>query len=216
MKYLLLSALIAPACLLHTVSLEQSVYQRVADSSVLVDLESSMGSGVVVYASDGYTVVLTCAHVVKNDAGLRVIAKRGGRSWSMPATVLRVDAERDLAALAISGDLGLPAIKVAEDDPEDFERLYSVASPANTIGTASPQLLASKVTPWPSAGQWQIVGFIYPGSSGGPVANSRGELVCLIKGVRLDPVRESMISQMGLCVPRATLAGFVEQVVPAS
>ncbi len=86
----------------------------VRDSLVRVRRGNAQGSGTVVHRGEGWSLVLTCEHVVSAAPG-EITCRCDGTTY--PALVVEVDAGADLAVLLITADL--PAVKVAENAPND-------------------------------------------------------------------------------------------------
>ncbi|HET6724455.1 MAG TPA: trypsin-like peptidase domain-containing protein [Gammaproteobacteria bacterium] len=138
------------------------------------DDDAAVGSGLIISA-DGY--ILTCAHVLSG-AGLIEVSLADGRHYD--AKVVGVDRDSDLALLKI-GVAGLPVAAIG--DPSALrtgEWVAAIGAPFGletslTVGvvSATGRHLASE----------KYVSFIQsdvpinPGSSGGPLLNSAGEVI---------------------------------------
>ena len=83
------------------------------DSLVRVRAGNAQGSGTVIYAARGQSVILTAAHVVEHGGDLSV----RGQGRTHPATVLASDRASDLAALLV--EVELPAARLSASDPAD-------------------------------------------------------------------------------------------------
>jgi S1-C subfamily serine protease len=83
------------------------------DSLVRVRKGGAQGSGTVVHSGQGWSLVLTAAHVVDGPGALTV----RGNGTTYPAQVIDSDTAADLAAVLVPADL--PAVKVSETDPAD-------------------------------------------------------------------------------------------------
>jgi len=137
---------------------------------------TTAGAGFVI--GDGRQVV-TAAHVVRGIEGVQV--KLASGEWRT-ASVVGVDYARDVALLRIDGD-PVPPVKIAPAMPRQGQAIAAVGAPGGRAFTLSSGIVSHYGS---SAGMFQpqpmlgIAGPITGGNSGGPVFNSRGEVVGLI------------------------------------
>lgn len=130
------------------------------------------GSGIV-FRADG--AVMTNAHVAQTDTP-EVELWNGER---LPARVVSRDARRDLAVLTIDRP-GIEPVAYGDSAavrPGEF--VLAIGSPLGFSGAISRGVVHS-VGPIPGMGKhaWIRAGVqLAPGNSGGPLANSRGEVV---------------------------------------
>ncbi|MBQ1948034.1 MAG: trypsin-like peptidase domain-containing protein [Clostridia bacterium] len=163
------------------------------------------GSGVI-YKSNGY--ILTNAHVVTDVKNLTVILADG---TSLPATVLLSDETADLAIVKID-KIGLRAIVMAT--PE------SVVAGKTAIAIGTPVSLSMRNTVTRgivSASGVSVSGSHYkliqtdaavnPGNSGGPLLNSKGELI----GINSSKFAGSGIDNMAFAIPVDTVNYIISE-----
>lgn len=156
---------------------------------------SGRGSGVI-WSRDAQ--VLTNAHVL---SGNRVEVEL----WSgqrFPASVRKVDRERDLAALQIDTG-GLSSATAGDSDTlRPGELVIAVGTPYGFIGAVSTGIVHS-VGPQAEvpARRWVASDVrLGPGNSGGPLANAKGEVIGL----------NTMIAgRLSLAIPSRTVTRFV-------
>lgn len=180
------------------------------------------GTGFVI--GDGRTVV-TNAHVLVPPSemafGSRLEVRlpgTGGELEAREATIVAVDANRDLALLSIAG-AALPPLTLAppEPAPEGLPVLFLGFPIGGVLGFApvAHRGMISSITqaaiPSPSAGRlsaaaasalrdgsfmiYQLDGTAYPGNSGGPVVDQQtGHVVAVINMVLVKGTRESALS----------------------
>lgn len=155
----------------------QEIAERAFGSTVLLVMEDangqslSLGSGFVVRAGE----VVTNLHVVEGAA--RGYAKLIGQEMKYNIdSVTAVDAERDLVILKVLATGG-PVLAIGNSDSVQVgETIYAVGNPHGLEGTFS-QGIVSSVRQIGTDKLLQITAPISPGSSGGPVLNSRGEVI---------------------------------------
>jgi hypothetical protein len=141
---------------------------------------SSFGSGALVAVTETHGLVVTNWHVVRDAAGpITVFFPDGFRSG---ATVLRMDRDWDLAALAIWRPRVQP-IALSSEAPRPGEAL-TIAG----YGSGDYRAVAGRCTQYVSPGgnqPFEMVELDAParnGDSGGPILNGRGELAGVLFG----------------------------------
>ena len=145
-------------------------------------------------------VVVTAAHTIRRDDGIRVILADGARS---DAVLAGVDTSTDLAVLNLEGVGG----QVAEvGDPASVRAGHLVFAVARDV---SGQPAASFGIVAATGGEWRtwrgghvdrmirLDGGLHPGFSGGPVADTRGQLI----GVGTSALARGF----GIVVPSSTV-----------
>lgn len=154
-------------------TLEQ-VYQNSTAASVRVNVgDSGIGSGFFI-SSDG--LVLTAAHVALGDGNLS-ITMEAGRSY--PAKLVGFEEYQDLALLQVSGN-NFPFLKLS---PTPVKVGDSVVAIGNSRGrfdggkTGRVIRLDARLDPTFPSGLVATTMPLAPGDSGGPVLNSKGEVV---------------------------------------
>lgn len=154
-------------------------------SADLVTTARASGSGVIV-AADGY--ILTNAHVVRGAQRLRVEipARTMGRSIlarpsrTVPATIVGLDIETDLAVLKVD-ERGLPALSFGDsDDLNSGQLVLAFGSPRglqNSVSLGVVSAVARQLEPESPMIYIQTDASINPGSSGGPLVDLQGRIV---------------------------------------
>lgn len=150
------------------------VFARVAPSTVVVTLEGAdmtQGSGVVV--GDG--IVVTNHHVVAG-RGTISVRRQGKRT---PAKLLAIDPKRDLALLE-ADDLDAPRVVIrASASLEVGETVFAIGAPHGLELSLSDGLV-SALRDQDGARLVQTTTPVSPGSSGGGLFDTRGQLVGII------------------------------------
>ncbi|MEO0422710.1 MAG: trypsin-like peptidase domain-containing protein [Pseudomonadota bacterium] len=191
-----LSEQVAPAVVQILVSGYRVVPGR--GSAVLVPQRGS-GSGVLVDPS-GY--IVTNYHVIENGEIIEVAMTNRPRdqdgrsivrppSSLLPATVVGVDRETDLAVLKVQGE-GLPYLPFADsDDLRPGQLVFAFGSPRGLQNSVSMGLISAvgrQLSPDAPMVYLQTDAAINPGNSGGPLVDLQG---------RVAGINTSIFSQSG-------------------
>ena len=191
-----LSERVSPA----VVQVLTTAYAPSPEGSGIVSPRRAGGSGVVLDA-DGY--IVTNAHVV--DGAQRVQVRLGllqdqaaewhsilkPRGTLIPATVLGIDRETDLAILKVDYP-GLVALELGDsDDLRQGELVLAFGSPfglENSVSMGIVSSVARQLRPEDPMIYVQTDATINPGNSGGPLVDSNGRIV---------GINTSILSQSG-------------------
>ncbi|MBR2477110.1 MAG: trypsin-like peptidase domain-containing protein [Clostridia bacterium] len=163
------------------------------------------GSGVI-YSSNGY--IITNAHVVEDLRNLTVVLNDG---TMLPGVVLYSDKEADLAIVKID-KIGLKPIAMA-----DKNTILS-GKTAIAIGTPISMSMRNTVTKGIVCGNdvalsdsyyklIQTDATVNPGNSGGPLLNTKGELI----GINSSKYASVAIDNMAFAVPVDTVQYVITQ-----
>ncbi len=144
---------------------------------IRADGSSVQGSGSVVHP-DG--LVLTTAHQVD---GVDALTARQVDGVTFPLTVLEVDRERELALLRAPHPLPGAARVGDANTLRAGAALATIAAPDNLDASVATGIVASVNRTYRGFPVIQAELVAAPGSSGGPVFNSQGDLVGIIMGV---------------------------------
>ncbi|MBP0018836.1 MAG: trypsin-like peptidase domain-containing protein [Cyanobacteria bacterium SBLK] len=175
------SASFAPEKLNASEQTRIDVYQKASPAVVTVAVGRSAGSGSIIHASG---LVLTNAHVVENARrGRVVVIDSEGKEY--PGQAFALDGENDLALVQILARDRFPALQLANSQSIQVgQEVYAIGSPFGLAGTFTTGIL-SRIAP---NGDLQTDAAINQGNSGGPLLNSRGELIGVNKAI-LSPNR---------------------------
>lgn len=146
-------------------------------STVLLTMEDvngqplSLGSGFVL--DNG--VVVTNFHVIENSKG-GIVKIIGDPKKYKISGIIEIDKKNDIAILSVSG-LIAPKVKIGDYSTVGVgDNIYAVGNPRGLEGTFS-QGIVSGIRDFEGEKLLQITAPISPGSSGGPILNSNGEVI---------------------------------------
>jgi S1-C subfamily serine protease len=183
-----------------------TIYQRLRPSVVLVSTGHDLGSGVIV-AGNG--TILTANHVIAGASEITVVFFDGTETH---ASVISADPAHDIAMLEpaalpsvlvpaeLGGGAGVGTPVVAIGNPLGLEDSVSagVISGLNRTATTSDGTFSGLI---------QFDAAVNPGSSGGPLLNSRGFVVGIVVSIA-DPARDDAFAGIGFAEPiGAALSG---------
>jgi tetratricopeptide (TPR) repeat protein len=177
----------------------ERIYARAAGSVFLLEIHDSGGEQVG--TASGFLVaedqILTNAHVA--DAG--AISVRLG-SLSVTCEVQRTDRVNDLALCKIPAKSTAEILRFAPKDPSPGATIFALGSPRGFENTITQGLFtAFRDIDGQRVGQ--ISAPISPGSSGGPILNTEGELV----GVAVARLKNDQ--NVNFAVPLHVVSGFL-------
>lgn len=158
---------------------------NVAGSGQPEEQINSIGSGVIIEATDDEAYILTNFHVLRQAQRVQVQLWDGREYEAEP---LLWTTQKDLALLKIQrrlGDKPFRPVSMAQDDDLLLgETVIAIGNPFGLGGSVSRGILSSKNRRSDSGGMkldypdWlQTDADINPGNSGGPLINIRGELI---------------------------------------
>lgn len=141
----------------------------------------SLGSGSLIDIRDGYGLVVTNWHVVRDATGpIDVRFPSGDR---VEGVVRKVDSDWDLAAVSISAPRGATPLRIARQVPQPGESLtiagYGSGSYRSATGRCMQYLAPSQSHPFEMV---EVDVAARQGDSGGPILNASGELAGVLFG----------------------------------
>jgi serine protease Do len=182
------------------------------DTNVVVGRQRSTGSGFVI-DPDGY--IMTNAHVVNGARRVQIVLPAenadgtlatalSGRTYLLPARIVGITTELDLALLKVDGQK-LPALTLATySQVRQGETVFAFGSPIglrNSLTHGLVSAVARQIDPDSPQIYVQTDAPINPGNSGGPLVNIRGEVV----GVNTFILSQSGGNEgLGFAIPSAT------------
>ena len=207
MRYILALLNICVLCFATSAGADpaKDVFKKIEPYSVGIIVEDGTGSGTIVGANGDSVDVLTCFHVIDGDKHILIVYDdEGVKIQTTKATVIATDKPHDLALLRTTNPKHRPVAPVAEIEPEDYEELYTVASPLGIQRQAATERLATK----DMKTGWTFTGMAIFGMSGSAAMNERGEVTCVIRGTATDD--DEIYTQMGYCIPLSAIRSFLK------
>ncbi len=145
-----------------------------------------VGSGFIIHP-DGW--ILTNAHVV--EGADKVVAEVGERNARVPARVVGIDSETDLALVKIDTDRPLPFLRLGDSDQlQAAQWVVAIGCPFGLDHSVSLGIVShterTDISPVGRPGTYDFIqtdASINPGSSGGPVIDLEGDVVGIAAAV---------------------------------
>lgn len=172
-------------------------------------LEGS-GAALAERAPDGSQLVLTAGHLFEGGVPVAVVETTedtaSGHHEMVGAMLVARDPVEDLALLELSRPVPARGLRLAAREPATFSRVYLFGNPEGAPRTVGPGVISAKHRPSTKRPHdlWQITGFAWPGSSGGPVLDAAGELVSVVLSVDLAQDDESAEDGKLVVVPEVS------------
>jgi serine protease Do len=187
--------------------------KQFGEAVIMVSTPGGLGSGFIIHP-DGFAI--TNSHVIQGETKIRATLFRqditdGGakdlrRQQLDDIEIIAVDQFNDLALIKIKSPDGRPFLYVyvsAGDDIASGQDVFVIGAPLGLERTLSTGVVAT--TSRPIFGQviTQITAPVNPGNSGGPLFNSRGEIIGVINAK--IPFGEGL----GFAIPVRYLRDFI-------
>ena len=169
----------------------------------------STGSGFV-YSEDG--LIITNYHVIENGTAVQVVMDDG---TTYDATVVGGDEQSDLAVLKIDAQGLSPVTINSADTPAVGETVLAIGNPlglelqgsvsAGIISAVDRQITVNGRT----MNLLQTDASISPGNSGGPLVNSRGEVI----GINSAKISSDLAEGLGFAIPMTTAMPIISDLI---
>lgn len=190
------------------------IAKKYMKSVVVIHSDEASGTGFIV---DGTGFILTCAHVIpvtgQTTVQYRTENKDGIKMVPLPARVLYLDNEQDLALLKVEYDKPMPAVQIeTKNEDQTGESVTVIGHPGvgNAIldYTMTQGIISNPNRPIDGRPYIQTTAAINPGVSGGPLFNSKGCVAGLV-------VLKANIENAGFAVPAKLLVKYLEDCAAA-
>ena len=193
----------------------QQIAQKALASTVLLAMQDAhgktqkYGSGFFV----GPGKIATNYHVIEG-ATWRYAKLIGKEKWYVVEGIAATDKEHDLSVLKITG-ITAPVLSLANSDKVQIgENVYAVGNPHGWEGTFSEGVISGIRGDNPN--KWiQITAAVSPGSSGGAILNSKGEVIGIatIAYFAIDPeLKVNRAQNINFVVPSNYLKALLRKV----
>ncbi|WP_179228583.1 trypsin-like peptidase domain-containing protein [Leptolyngbya ohadii] len=197
-----------PAPELDSSSLYAAAKPSTVEIWIYVDSGYAPATGIIVQPNG---LILTNYHVIANNP-TPTVHLPDGRKFT--GQVITSDPTIDLALVKIQGTEGLPTAKLADStkDVQSGDTVYAIGSPMgshwkltraqvmNTASLCGSRALDNRCIRTPS-------GFLHPGNSGGPLLNTRGEVIGVNRAIQ-----ES--TGQGVSIPIEIVQQFLKRAQP--
>ena len=160
----------------------RELYDKLHEGGV----RKGVGSGFIIHP-DGW--IVTNAHVVEGTD--RVVAEVGERNAHLPARVVGIDAETDLALLKVDAGRPLPYLRLGDSDRlQPAQWVVVIGCPFGLDHSVSLGIIShtgrTDISPVGRPGTYDFIqtdASINPGSSGGPLIDLSGDVVGIAAAV---------------------------------
>jgi len=187
-----------------------TAYQAVRAGLVLIQAQhrgapgrEDLGTGVIV---DTQGDILSALHVVQGASAIKVTFADGTTS---AAALAASDPAHDIAVLAAGR---LPAVivpAVLGPSPQIGDETFAVGNPLGLVGSLSAGVISGLDRTFDLgngrtlSGMIQFDAAVNPGSSGGPLLNTKGQVIGIVTGLA-NPAGTDNFAGIGFAVPIAT------------
>lgn len=153
-----------------------NVYRQARPAVVTIRANRSSGSGSII-SEEG--LVLTNEHVIRRaNRGIVNVITAEGKTYS--GRVITTDRLNDLALIQLQTQDRLPTLRLADASSIQVgQQVYAIGNPFGFSGTLTIGTL-SRIA---ENGDLQTDAALNPGNSGGPLLNSRGEIIGVNKAI---------------------------------
>jgi S1-C subfamily serine protease len=187
-----------------------AAYQAVRAGLVVIEAQrqgapgtEDLGTGVIV---DTQGDVLTALHVVQGASEIQVTFADGTTS---AASITASDPTHDIAVLVAER---LPAVivpAVLGPSPQIGDQTFAIGNPLGLVGSLSAGVISGLDRTFKLgngrtlSGMIQFDAAVNPGSSGGPLLNTKGQVIGIVTGLA-NPAGTDNFAGIGFAVPIAT------------
>jgi uncharacterized protein (TIGR02145 family) len=169
-----------------------NIYRNTVNSTVTIETDIGLGSGFFISEN----IIVTNYHVIEGASEVYCYTNNSSTKYKIEG-YLGVDKLVDLILLKVSG-LNRIALKIASGSAIPGQKIYVIGSPKGLPATISDGII-SGLRDFDGHKLVQITAPISPGSSGGPVLNSIGEVI----GVSVGQFKDGQ--NLNFAIPKSSL-----------
>lgn len=158
---------------------------------------NSAGSGFAI----GENTVVTNAHVIANENDITIYGYNGE---TYRASVYLIDTSFDIAILSVEDGKFAPLEIGDSDSIKAGDDIYAIGAPKSLDYTLTKGVISNKSRKFGNYTYIQIDAAINSGNSGGPLLNSKGQVI----GV--NSMKMSDAEGIGMSIPISSVVSFVE------
>jgi len=190
-------------------SVAAAVYRAAVDGLVLVESErgspgtGDLGTGFVIDAKGD---IMTALHVVQGASVIMVTFADGTTST---ATIASSDPTHDIAVLTAKRLTSEIVPEVLGANPQIGDETFAVGNPLGLLGSLSAGVISGLNRSFTlthgrtMSGMIQFDAAVNPGSSGGPLLNTKGQVIGIVTGLA-NPAGTNNFAGIGFAVPIGT------------
>ncbi len=197
------------------------IYDTIKESNVGIlvyyqNQQAGEGSGVIVGEKDGYTYIITCAHVIA-DKGVDVQVQFHD-STELDADIVGVDSKTDIGVVRVK-KTGFKAATFGDSDSLKVgTSVYAIGNPGGTefFGSFTNGIVSSLDRPVATSSNGfydlpciQHTAAINPGNSGGALVNEFGQVI----GINSSKIADTDYEGMGFAVPSEKALEIYKEIV---
>lgn len=168
------------------------IYKNTVGSTVTIETDNGFGSGFFVAPN----IVATNFHVIEGATEAFCLSNNSTVKYKIEGYVA-ADQSVDLILLKVQ-NFNMPALKMASQTVTPGQQVYAIGSPKGLPATISDGIV-SGMRDFEGYKLIQMTAPISPGSSGGPVLNSKGELI----GISVSQLTEGQ--NLNFAIPKSYL-----------
>ncbi len=197
------------------------IYDTVKESNVGIlvyyqNQQAGEGSGVIVGEKEGYTYIITCAHVIA-DKGVDVQVQFFD-STELDAEIVGIDTKTDIGVVRVK-KTGFKAATFGDSDSLKIgTAVYAIGNPGGTefFGSFTDGIVSSLDRPIATSSNGyydlpciQHTAAINPGNSGGALVNEFGQII----GINSSKIADTEYEGMGFAVPSEKVLEIYNQII---
>lgn len=190
-----------------------NIYNQVGPAIVVIEAQGktasnqeSLGAGVIVNQQGE---ILTALHVVDGATAIKVTFSDGSTS---PAKVNSSDAAHDIASLTPDQPPTVIVPAVLGGGTRIGDEAFALGNPLGLVDSLSQGVISGLDRSFAASNGRMLTGLIQfdaavnPGNSGGPLLNSKGQVIGIVTGLA-NPTGERAFSGISFAVPIAMAGG---------